>query len=113
MSQNKGDNFQMCLQSSEVAPEKAKKAAKKPRKKAVHSKSFVQNIYRGVIEPEQMFPYPEVSCNQILNLYCDNQSDIVTLLMNDTRVIHNMQTSNYLTSMSINSYMITRFTPSQ
>jgi len=48
------------FQSSEVAPEKAKKAAKKPRKKAVHSKSFVQNIYRGVIEPEQMFPYPEV-----------------------------------------------------
>ena len=26
----------------------------------MHSKSFVQNIYRGVIEPEQMFPYPEV-----------------------------------------------------
>ena len=52
----------MFLQSTEASPERAKKAVKKPRKKAVHSKSFVQNIYRGVIEPEQMFPYPEVSC---------------------------------------------------
>ena len=52
----------MFPQSAEAAPEQAKKAAKKaPRKKAVHSKSFVQNIYRGVIEPEQMFPYPEVN----------------------------------------------------
>ena len=51
----------MFLQSTEASPERAKKAVKKPRKKAVHSKSFVQNIYRGVIEPEQMFPYPEVN----------------------------------------------------
>merc|ERR1719145_214500 len=28
-------------------------------KKAVHSKSFVQNIFRGIIETEQAFPYPE------------------------------------------------------
>ena len=27
-------------------------------KKAVHSKSFVQNIFRGIVEPEQAFPYP-------------------------------------------------------
>ena len=59
----------MFLQSSEVAPEKAKKAAKKPRKKAVHSKSFVQNIYRGVIEPEQMFPYPEVNFEFFLRFF--------------------------------------------
>merc|ERR1719511_650601 len=29
------------------------------QKKAVHSKSFVQNIFRGIIETEQAFPYPE------------------------------------------------------
>merc|ERR1739838_656122 len=27
-------------------------------KKAVHSKSFCQNIFRGIVEPEQVFPYP-------------------------------------------------------
>merc|ERR1719219_1555489 len=27
-------------------------------KKAVHSTSFVQNVFRGMIEPEQVFPYP-------------------------------------------------------
>lgn len=29
-------------------------------KKVVHSKSFVQNIFRGIIEPEQAYPYPKV-----------------------------------------------------
>ena len=28
-------------------------------KKAVHSKSFVQNIFRGIVETEQAFPYPQ------------------------------------------------------
>merc|ERR1719251_242176 len=28
------------------------------QKKAVHSKSFVQNIFRGIVEPEQAFSYP-------------------------------------------------------
>ena len=28
------------------------------QKKAVHSKSFAQNIFRGIIETEQAFPYP-------------------------------------------------------
>merc|ERR1719373_840373 len=28
------------------------------QKKAVHSKSFAQNIFRGMIETEQVFPYP-------------------------------------------------------
>merc|ERR1719414_2218248 len=30
------------------------------RKPAVHSKSFVQNMFRGMIEHEQAFPYPNV-----------------------------------------------------
>ncbi len=29
-------------------------------KKAVHSKSFAQNMFRGILEPEQVFPYPKV-----------------------------------------------------
>jgi hypothetical protein len=29
-------------------------------KKVVHSKSFVQNIFRGIVEPAQAFPYPKV-----------------------------------------------------
>ena len=28
------------------------------KKKAVHSKSFAMNIFRGIIETEQTFPYP-------------------------------------------------------
>ena len=28
------------------------------QKKAVHSKSFAQNIFRGMVETEQVFPYP-------------------------------------------------------
>merc|ERR1719204_556080 len=30
------------------------------QKKAVTSNSFVQNVFRGMIEPEQAFPYPKV-----------------------------------------------------
>jgi len=53
------------LQSTQAAPsaaalERQKKKEKAMNKKAVHSKSFAQNIFRGVIEPEQCFPYPEV-----------------------------------------------------
>ena len=29
-------------------------------KKAVHSSSFVQNMFRGMIQTEQTFPYPKV-----------------------------------------------------
>ena len=29
------------------------------QKKAVHSKSFAQNIFRGMVETEQVFPYPD------------------------------------------------------
>ena len=39
--------------------ERQKKKEKAMSKKAVHSKSFVQNIFRGIIETEQAFPYPE------------------------------------------------------
>merc|ERR550539_987808 len=28
------------------------------QKKAVNSNSFVQNIFRGLIEPTQVFPFP-------------------------------------------------------
>ena len=45
-------------QSTEAAPEK--KVEKSSRKPAVHSKSFVQNMFRGMIEHEQAFPYPNV-----------------------------------------------------
>jgi len=43
-----------------AAEEKLKKKERALSKKAVHSKSFVQNIFRGLIEPEQVFPYPNV-----------------------------------------------------
>jgi len=46
-------------QSTQAVPEKVKKE-KSMRKPAVHSKSFVQNMFRGMIEHEQAFPYPNV-----------------------------------------------------
>lgn len=53
------------LQSTAAAPsaaalERQKKKEKAMNKKAVHSKSFAQNMFRGMIEAEQVFPYPEV-----------------------------------------------------
>jgi len=55
------------LQSTQAAPaqsaaaiERQKKKEKQMAKKAVHSKSFAQNLFRGMIEPEQAFPYPQV-----------------------------------------------------
>lgn len=45
-------------------------------KKAVHSKSFVQNIFRGIIEPAQAFPYPDV-----LN---EEQRDTLQMLVDPT-----------------------------
>merc|ERR1719266_1746061 len=30
------------------------------QKKAINSNSFVQNVFRGLVEPEQVFPYPNV-----------------------------------------------------
>lgn len=47
--------------SSEAAPaEKEVKKEKSMRKPAVHSKSFVQNMFRGIVEPAQAFPFPKV-----------------------------------------------------
>jgi len=46
-------------QPSAAALERQKKKEKAMAKKAVHSKSFVQNIFRGMVETEQAFPYPE------------------------------------------------------
>jgi len=49
------------LQSTQAASqEKPQKKEKNMSKKAVHSKSFVQNVFRGLVEPEQVFPYPNV-----------------------------------------------------
>jgi len=45
-------------QPSAAAIERQKSKEKAMSKKAVHSTSFVQNIYRGLLEPEQVFPYP-------------------------------------------------------
>lgn len=45
---------------SAAALERQKKKEKAMSRKAVHSKSFAQNMFRGIIEPEQVFPYPKV-----------------------------------------------------
>jgi len=47
------------LQSTQTETE-TKKKEKSTTKPAVHSKSFVQNLFRGLVEPEQLFPYPDV-----------------------------------------------------
>ena len=41
---------------------KARQAKKEEalKKKATQSKSFVQNMFRGIIHTEQAFPYPRV-----------------------------------------------------
>ena len=43
---------------SAAALDRQKKKEKAMQKKAVHSKSFAQNIFRGIVETEQVFPYP-------------------------------------------------------
>ena len=43
---------------SAAALERQKKKEKAMQKKAVKSNSFVQNIFRGIVETEQVFPYP-------------------------------------------------------
>jgi len=52
--------LQSALQSTQAAKVPQEKAKRKEHKKAVHSKSFVQNTFRGLVEPEQVFPYPYV-----------------------------------------------------
>ena len=44
--------------SAEEQQAERQEAKARKMKKAVHSKSFVQNIFRGIVEPEQAFPYP-------------------------------------------------------
>ena len=44
--------------TAQQTQEERQEAKAKKMKKAVHSKSFVQNIFRGIVEPEQAFPYP-------------------------------------------------------
>lgn len=43
---------------SDAAVQRQKNKEKAMAKKAVESNSFVQNIFRGMIEPTQVFPYP-------------------------------------------------------
>ena len=44
----------------DVALERKKKKERSMQKKAVESTSFVQNMFRGLIETERTFPYPKV-----------------------------------------------------
>ena len=44
--------------AAQSTQDERQEAKAKKMKKAVHSKSFVQNIFRGIVEPEQAFPYP-------------------------------------------------------
>jgi len=45
--------------ASDAAIQRQKNKEKAMAKKAVQSNSFVQNVFRGLIEPEQVFPYPD------------------------------------------------------
>merc|ERR1711884_194386 len=45
--------------ATDPAKERQAKKAKGLEKKATHSKSFVQNVFRGMIVPDQAFPYPQ------------------------------------------------------
>ena len=46
--------------AADPAKERQAKKAKGLEKKATHSKSFVQNMFRGMIQSEQAFPFPKV-----------------------------------------------------
>ena len=45
--------------SAEAAVDERQEAKAKKMKQAVQSDSFVQNIFRGIVEPVQAFPYPK------------------------------------------------------
>ncbi len=55
--------FQAQQNQSSAAMERQKKKERAMSRKAVHSKSFAQNMFRGILEPEQVFPYPQVNNN--------------------------------------------------
>ena len=46
--------------AADPAKERQAKKAKSLEKKATHSKSFVQNMFRGLVHSEQAFPFPKV-----------------------------------------------------
>ena len=58
LSQQASVRFQS-TQPSAAARERQEKKEKAMKKKAVNSKSFVQNVFRGMIVPDQAFPYPQ------------------------------------------------------
>ncbi len=64
-----------CMAASAKTEPKGRRD-KSVSKKAVHSKSFVQNIFRGIIEPEQAFPYPRV--------LTEDQIDTLQMLVDPT-----------------------------
>merc|ERR1711963_1019216 len=45
--------------SADPAKERQAKKAKSLEKKATHSKSYVQNMFRGMVVPDQAFPFPQ------------------------------------------------------
>jgi len=47
-------------QTTDAAKARKAKKEKAMNKKAVQSSSFVQNMFRGIIQTEQTFPYPKV-----------------------------------------------------
>ena len=50
----------MWTKTASTAAASEESANSKMRLKAEFSKSFVQNIFRGIVEPAQAFPYPRV-----------------------------------------------------
>jgi len=60
-------------QQTAAALERQKNKEAAMKKKAVNSKSFAQNLFRGLVEPEQVFPYP-----QVLN---EDQLDTLSMLV--------------------------------
>ena len=65
-----------CMAASAAIPERKGRRDKSLTKKAVHSKSFVQNIFRGIVEPEQAYPYPKV--------LSEEQTDTLQMLVDPT-----------------------------
>ena len=49
-----------CQSTAAAAKPGEAKAEKPARKPAVVTQSFVQNMFRGMVEPAQAFPYPNV-----------------------------------------------------
>jgi len=62
--------------ATDPAKERKAKKEKSLNKKATHSKSFVQNMFRGIIHTEQTFPFPKV--------LDEEQSENLTMLVEPT-----------------------------